>query len=172
MSTTLPDLGKYLDDLTKDASSRIKLEITGGTQTWRLLPSLRHQKVIDRIRASITPHPDTENGCGCYHVSDAYLRFPDGSLKRPDIAIFCTEPPDLDEAWEQVPEAVIEIVSPDYEEKDLSINPPWYLSQGVRDVVIFEPRLGTVVHHRHQYPTTQTTAPVVIDLQCGCHCTL
>jgi hypothetical protein len=35
-----------------------------------------------------------------------------------------------------VPEAVIEIVSPGYTEQDLSINPPWYLSQGVKDVLI------------------------------------
>lgn len=82
------------------------------------------------------------------------------------------EPPDLDEAWEQVPEAVIEIVSPDYAEKDLSINPPWYLAQGVKDVVVFEPREGVVVHYRHQHPAVRTTAPVVIDLQCGCQCTL
>lgn len=108
------------------------------------MPSLRHQKVIDRIRASITPQPPDKSGC--HHVSDAALRFPDDSLKRPDIAIFCTEPPDLDEAWEQVPEAVIEIVSPDYAEKDVRINPPWYLAQGVKAVVVFEPREGVVVH--------------------------
>jgi hypothetical protein len=34
----------------------------------------------------------------------------------------------IDEPWEQVPEMVIEIVSLGYEEKDLSINPPWNLS--------------------------------------------
>lgn len=42
MTTTHPDLATYLESLTQDAASQIKLEITGGIRTWRLLPSLRH----------------------------------------------------------------------------------------------------------------------------------
>lgn len=48
------DIGCFLEMLVRE--QRIKLEITGGVPTWRLLPSIRHQKVIDRIRASITPY--------------------------------------------------------------------------------------------------------------------
>ncbi len=50
---------------------------------------------------------------------------------------------------------MIEIVSLDYEEKDLSINPPWYLSQGVRDVLVVEPRERKVHHFRHGAPVIQ-----------------
>ena len=132
---------------------QIKLEITGGTHTWRLLPSPRQQKMIDRIRATIAPVAGSGAGCLCYHLSDVMLKFPDGSFKRPDIAIFCVEPPDIDEAWEQVPEAVIEIVSLDYEAKDLSINPPWYLAQGVKDVLVIDPRARRVTHC-HVEPAT------------------
>jgi Uma2 family endonuclease len=170
MTTTTHDIAVELERLTHQADMHIKLEITGGTRTWRLLPSLRHQKLIDRIRASIAPI--AEAGCGCYHLTDASLVFPDGSFKRPDIAIFCVEPPDIDESWEQVPEAVIEIVSLGYEEKDLSINPPWYLSMGVKDVLVVDPRSGEVRHHRHAAPLTVHHQPVTIQLRCGCRCTI
>ena len=69
--------------------------------------------------------------------------------ERPDLVIFCIEPPDIDESWEQVPEAVIEIVSLGYEEKDLSINPPWYLAMGVKDVLVAD-------HGRARCATTAT----------------
>lgn len=159
-----------LDRLLREG--RVKLEITGGTRTWRLLPSLRHQKAIDRIRASIEPIAEGTTGCTCHHLADVLLRFPDGSYKRPDIAIFCKEPPDLDEAWEQVPEAVLEIISPDYEEKDLSINPPWYLSQGVQDVLVVDPRSRRARHFRHGFAPRDLVLPAVVDLHCGCRVTL
>ena len=63
-------------------------------------------------------------------VSDVYVSFPDGSLKRPDIAIFCREPDEEDEAIKLVPEAVIEIVGKGYEAKDLELAPQFYLSPG------------------------------------------
>ena len=166
MSDSNRDLGSYLENLAREG--QIKLEITGGTHTWRLLPSPRHQKLIDRIRSTIGPIPGTNYGCGCHHLSDVQLRFPDGSYKRPDIAIFCVEPPDIDESWAQVPEAVIEVVSIDYEEKDLSINPPWYLAQGVKDVLVVDPRMGRAFHHQHSAAVRALSLPTMVDLRCGC----
>lgn len=130
------------------------------------------QKLIDRIRATITPTPGAPTGCECHHLSDVDLIFPDGSFKRPDIAIFCVEPPDIDKSWEQVPEAVIEIVSLDYEEKDLSTNPPWYLAQGVRDVLVVEPRTGRVTHFSHGRAAVESSIPMTVDLRCGCRVTI
>lgn len=164
------DIGAYLDRLLREG--RVKLEITGGTRTWRLLPSPRHQKLVDRIRATITPICGTSTGCGCYHLADVQLKFPDGSFKRPDIAVFCVEPPDIDESWEQVPEAVIEIVSLDYEEKDLSTNPPWYLAQGVKDVLVVEPRASRVTHFSHGRAAVEAAIPLTVDLRCGCRVTI
>src|SRR5215210_7434447 len=85
---------------------RVKLEITGGIPTWETFPGSRHQRVMDRIRATIRPLPQGERqtGCGCDHIADVDIRFPDGSIKRPDIAIFCEEPPDQDEALPLVPD--------------------------------------------------------------------
>lgn len=170
MATDRQDIAAYLSWLTEHAPTQLRLEITGGVPTWRLLPSVRHQIVIDRIRASIEPAQVSTSSCPCYHLSDVGLRFPDGSFKRPDIAIFCTEPPEIDESWAQVPEAVIEIVSPEYEEKDLSVNPPWYLSQGVKDVLVVEPRERKVFHFRNAAPPTEYMSPQKIDLLCGCRC--
>ncbi|MDW8212839.1 MAG: Uma2 family endonuclease [Roseiflexaceae bacterium] len=164
------DIGHLLEMLVRE--QRIKLEITGGVPTWRLLSSVRHQKVIDRIRASITPISGASGGCGCYHLSDASLVFPDGSYRRPDIAIFCVEPPDIDESWKCVPEAVIEIVSPGYTEKDMSINPTWYLSQGVKDVLIVEPRERWVQHFSHGRPPATHQWPYTAELHCGCRVTI
>ncbi len=164
------DTGCFLEMLVRE--QRIKLEITGGVTTWRLLPSIRHQKVIDRIRASITPVSGASDGCGCYHLSDVSLIFPDGSYRRPDIAIFCVEPPDIDESWECVPEAVIEIVSPDFSEKDLSINPPWHLAQGVRDVLIVEPCERWVQHFSHGHPPITHPWTYTAELHCGCRVTI
>jgi Uma2 family endonuclease len=99
------------------------------------------------------------------------VQFPDGSLKRPDISIFCREPDDIDDAITLVPEAVIEVVSKGYEAKDLEIGPPFYVSQGVKDVVVFDPATLLVLHLRRD-GAVRRTSPVQLDLECGCRCTV
>lgn len=81
--------------------------------------------------------------CGPVHVADVYVAFPDGSLKRPDISVFCREPDQLD------------------------IAPGFYLGQGVKDVVIFDPLTLLVLHARRD-GTRRLTSEVAIDLECGC----
>jgi Uma2 family endonuclease len=97
------------------------------------------------------------------------VSFPDGSLKRPDVALFCQEPSEEDEAITLVPEAVIEIVSKGYEAKDLEIGPHFYLSQGVKDVIVFDPYTLLVLHVRRDEVTRQVS-PVEVTLECGCKC--
>ena len=104
----------------------IRLEIVAGLPIWEPHPLYRHQKAIDRIRATIQKGPSSDpqgRACACVHSADVYVSFPDGSLKRPDIALFGQEPSEEDEAIKLVPEAVIEIVSKGYEAKDLEIGP-------------------------------------------------
>ena len=95
--------------------------------------------------------------------------FPDSSFKRPDISIFCREPDEDDEAITLLPEAVIEIISKGYEAKDLEIGPRFYLSQGVKDVIVFDPHTLVVLHLT---PTSaeRLISPVNITLACGCTC--
>ena len=150
----------------------IRLEIVAGLPIWEPHPLYRHQKAIDRIRATIQKTSDPQaqqESCSCIHISDVYVNFPDGSLKRPDIAIFCQEPTEEDEAIKAVPEAVIEIVSKGYEAKDLEIGPHFYLSQGVKDVVVFDPYTLLVLHVRKDGVSRQVS-PVEIVLECSCQC--
>ncbi len=149
----------------------IRLEIVAGLPIWEPHPLYRHQKAIDRIRSTIQRNGSDPHHIQCdwVHFSNVYVSFPDGSLKRPDIAIFCQEPPEDDEAIKLIPEAVIEIVSKGYEAKDLEIGPHFYLSQGVKDVIVFDPYTLLVLHVRRDY-TTRQVSPVDIALECGCKC--
>lgn len=152
----------------------IRLEIVGGLPIWEPHPVWKHQKAIDRIRGTIEKLPqlfDPGKECVCIHASDVYISFPDGSLKRPDIAIFCREPEEEDEAITLIPEAVIEVISKGYEAKDLEIAPHFYLSQGVKDVVVFDPYTLLVLHVRRDQVVRQVS-PVTLDLECGCRCTV
>lgn len=98
-----------------------------------------------------------------------YIVFPDGTLKRPDISVFCREPDEDDEAITLLPEAVIEVISRGYEAKDLEIGPRFYLSQGVKDVVVFDPHTLVFLHLT---PTSAARhiSPVDITFACGCAC--
>lgn len=147
----------------------LRLEWVGGLPLWEAQPTYRHQKAVDRIRQSIRPKEGSP--CPCIHVADVYIRFPDGSYKRPDIALFCREPEELDEAITLLPEAVVEVVSRGYEAKDLEIAPRFYLSQGVKDVVIFDPHTLLVLHLR-QNGAWRHVSPVELELLCGCTLTV
>jgi hypothetical protein len=150
----------------------IRLEMVRGLPLWEAQPVVRHQRAIDRIRHTIRPTPPVssqDGGCGCVHLADVYVHFPDGSLKRPDISIFCREPDEEDDAVQLLPEAVIEVVSRGFEAKDLEIGPPFYLSQGVKDVVVFDPHTLLVLHVQHR-GAWRYTSPVDLTLRCGCTC--
>jgi Uma2 family endonuclease len=151
----------------------IRLEIVGGLPIWEPYPVYKHQKAVDRIRATIervaASSESGEGACDCVHISDVYVSFPDGSLKRPDISIFFREPAEEEEAIKLVPEAVIEVVSKGYEAKDLEIGPHFYLSQGVKDVVVFDPYTLVVLHIRRD-DVARHISPVEINLSCGCRC--
>jgi Uma2 family endonuclease len=146
----------------------IRLEIVNGLPIWEAQPVYRHQKHVERIVRSITRSDHTRADCACVHAVDVYVQFPNG-LKRPDISIFCREPneEEQDSALTMIPEGVIEVVSPGSEAKDLEIGPPFYLSQGVKDVIVFDP-LTLMVLHVRKHRTTRQVSPVVIELECGC----
>src|SRR5206468_11551981 len=108
--------------LQTDASGApVRLEYVRGRLKVEASPASRHQKTAKAIEASLRLIPGQGDGCACLSLQDVLIRFsdPDHSLKRPDIAIFCNEPPDSDAALDILPAAVIEILSLGYEEKDL-----------------------------------------------------
>jgi Uma2 family endonuclease len=147
----------------------IRLEIVRGLPIWEAQPVWKHQKAIDRIRATIARGEGTS--CTCVHASDIYIQFPDGSLKRPDVSIFCREPAEEEDAVTLVPEAVVEVLSKGGEAKDLEIGPPFYLSQGVKDVVVFDPATLLVLHARRD-GTQRLVSPQELRLECGCELTV
>jgi Uma2 family endonuclease len=158
--------------LQTDASGApVRLEYVRGRLKVETSPASRHQMAVDRIRASLVSTASSSAGCGCFSLADTLIRFPDpdSSLKRPDIAIFCERPPEVDEALDMLPAAVIEILSLGYEEKDLGDDgAPFYLACGVADVVVVDPRSGGLLHYRQGQPTVELMAPVTVDLTCGC----
>jgi hypothetical protein len=123
------------------------------------------------LRALMSIERSAGNDCGCFQLPDVYIKFPDGSLRRPDIAVFGQEPPDTDEVLERIPEAIVEVLGKEYEKKDTEIGAPFYLEQGVKDVVLFDPRTLEVTHRRRDR-TTIHQSPIQIELQCGCHITI
>lgn len=147
---------------TDAAKAPVRLEFVRGRMKWEASPASRHQKAVRRIERSIAPTKDAPEGCGCYTLADTLIRFPDpdGSLKRPDIAIFCVEPPDSDEALDLLPAAVIEILSLRYEEKDLGEDgAPFYLACGIPDVLVVDPRTGLIRRYQEGQPMAELQAP-------------
>jgi Uma2 family endonuclease len=170
MNPSPADLAAGLEQLIQNGL--LRLERTAGVPTWEPMPGARHQKTIDRIRATIKPLTDmplNDSACACVHLSDVLVRFTEGSFRRPDIAIFCEDPPEVDEALNIVPAAIIEIVSVGYEYKDLALGAPFYLGQGIADVIVHDPRSGMVTHFRPS-GTNVYQSPVTLELRCGCSC--
>ncbi len=71
-----------------------------------------------------------------------------------------------------LPEAIIEIISKHYEDKDLKVGVPFYLSQGIADVVTLDMATSTVTHFRHGQPEQVHTSPVTLAFACGCEATV
>lgn len=156
---------------TDASGAPVRLEYVHGRLKVEASPTSRHQITIDRIRAGLRPRAEATANCGCYSLADTLIRFPDQSLKRPDIAIFCTQPPETDAALETLPAAVIEILSLGYEEKDLGEDGvPFYLAHGIGDVLVVDPRARRVLHFRPDLPVASHSMPATIDLRCGCRC--
>ena len=146
----------------------VRLEIVDGLGVWEAYPTLRHITATARIEQSIRPNPLVNGSdCGCKTYADLAVQFPDGSLKRPDIAIFCRQPDELDEAVTLLPEAVIEVVSQGSELTDLELNPVFYRKHRIPDIIVFNPYNNEVRHYRHENLTIHQS-PVEIRLQCGC----
>jgi Uma2 family endonuclease len=173
MSTTI-DIAEIIAQ-TDAAKAPVRLEYVRGRTKWEASPASRHQKALQRIERSLRPIPGHDGGCGCFALPDTLIRFndPDRSIKRPDLAIFCEEPPDTDEALEMTPAAVVEVLSLGYEEKDLGPDgAPFYLAYGVQDVLIVDPRSDVVYHDTPDQERRTLTTPATIDLACGCRVTV
>ncbi len=163
-----------IDYLIREAESvNVKLEVIKGMTVWEASPVYKHQLEVKRIANSLRLLPNSS--CACIETQDTLFKFPDGSQKRPDIAILCAEPdPDMqDSALEVVPAAVVEIISKNYEYKDLVLAPPFYLEVGVLDILIFDPKDSSVLHYRRDLEQPRRyLSPITLNLECGCQITV
>lgn len=148
----------------------IRLEVLDGQPFWQFHPSMQHQWTLRQIQMSLQRSRESQRDCACVDVSDVYIRFPDGSLLRPDISIFCELPPIQQEASRVIPKAVVEILSPGSAVKDLKAGPPFYLANGVLDVIVVDPVSKQVVHFDAE-GRREHTQPVTLRLKCGCELT-
>jgi len=167
MRIELPE-EEVLAAMTAAEEAGIRLEVVQGLPVWEFMPSPIHTIDAKRIDQSVRRGPRaSETGCGCFSFQDMAIRFPDGSIRRPDIAVFCQMPERTRTSTTLVPEAVIEIVSPGSEVKDLQLSPSFYLAQGVKDVIVYIPETGVIDHFRHDGRQGYRSL-VDIDLECGC----
>ena len=164
----IPQISMDLEHLADQAG--IKIEFVNGLSIWEASPVYRHQRKSLEIQVSLLTNAKA-SGCGCISVNDLTILFADGSIKRPDISIFCREPEEQDTACTLIPEAVIEILSKGYEKKDTEVSLPFYLSQGIADIVIFNP-VTNMVSHYHGGRMDEFTSPVELTFECGCRATV
>ena len=145
----------------------VKLEMHEGIGLWEPLPfpaeTLARTKIIHSVSS---PNPAK---CVPLCLFDMAIQFDERSVRRPDISIYLSHRPPKPtyEATRKLPEAVIEVVSSGSEVKDMELSPPFYLLHGVKDVVVFDPRTGSVAHFRRD-GRKHLTSPVEIALECGC----
>ena len=149
-----------------------RLEYVRGLATVEASPVFHHQAIVKRIDASIRPTVLGDAACQCVSMPDVSIRFPDGSRKRPDIAVWCRVPDDTKNETTLIPEAVVEIISRDYAEKDLVIGVPFYLRVGIPDVLVFDPETNIVRHWTNGGNEKSYPSPVTLTLQCGCTITV
>lgn len=166
MRIVLPE-AEVMKAMTDADAAGVRLEVHQGLPIWEFSPSPIHVSEVRRIERTVRKSTKRDTGCACEAYQDVSIRFPDGSVRRPDLSIFCQVLPLTQEATTLIPGAVIEVVSPGSEVKDLELSPSYYLAQGVLDVVVFDPRTGNVLHFRKDSRTIQQT-PVEIELECGC----
>ncbi|AIE84884.1 Uma2 family endonuclease [Fimbriimonas ginsengisoli] len=125
MTLSQSELAQY-EEADEDG---VRLEMVSGQPFWEFQPNYDHQRRLLNIAKSVRPDPKAETGGGCFEAIDVGIRFPDDSLRRPDLSIFGREP-ERRELITLVPEAVVEIVSQRSRQKDLVISPPFYLEMG------------------------------------------
>lgn len=125
------------------------------------MPGFAHQECVGRVCESVRLVGE------CVRVPGVAIQFEGGAMKGPDVSIFGGRPEHDEGFVRMVPEAVVEITRPGYEEKDLVSGPPLHLANGVRDVMVFERATG-MVHHWTAAGSRVAMSPVTIELLCGC----
>ncbi|MBC7528354.1 MAG: Uma2 family endonuclease [Chthonomonadaceae bacterium] len=114
----------------------------------------------------------TQEGAVAFTTPTSRCAFPTAPTNGPDIAIFCERPEQNDEAVTALPDAVIEVISKGYRARDYVIGLPFYLTQGIKDIVVFNPYTNEVLHCRPSGYRKTHESPVELTLIRGCTVTV
>jgi len=148
------DVGRRmtLDDFLQAEGEGGRLyELSRGIVTMVDVPSPRHFKIIDRIRAQFSRYRELRPGFIYGVAGGGECRMLIKSLesdRHPDLAVYKTPPPDAeraDEIWSRwVPELVVEVVSPNSRHRDFHQKPEEYFEFGVQEYWIIDPDAKTM----------------------------
>jgi Uma2 family endonuclease len=160
------------DFIDENKEYGLRVEYVDGVGIWEHAPSWSHQRAISRIRASFRVREG--EACECIHESDVSVKFGDRVHKRPDIAVWCRVPETNQRSVVTLPDAVVEVISPGFETKDLELLPKLYLAAGVRDVLVYNEQRGAVYRFTHEGVAVVVVhaSPCVFHLACGCDVTI
>ena len=115
-------LVKLIESVNGDG---VRLEYVAGTPYWEMMPGARHHDALMSIWSRLTNERKGSSDCGYFPYVELTLGFPDGSVKTPDLSIFCKRPTEREGLVHLIPEAVVEIVSPGYEDCRSAAAPSW-----------------------------------------------
>jgi Uma2 family endonuclease len=136
---------------------------------WEPTPDLHHQTAIHRIIQSI--RPTSAHGAEVECCVDRLILTKDGSILRPDIALFTTQQCHHPDPLRTLPFAVIEILSPETERNILEIAAPAYQKLGITETLAVSLRTDTL--HLWTPGTTGTfQTPITIQLSNGIQITI
>ena len=164
-----PLLENEMERLADD--SGIKLGLVSGIPIWEAFPFFQHQEKTLDIQISLRDQARRSDASACISVADPTIRFPDGSIKRPDISVFCSRPVERKTVCTQIPEAVIEILNKGYEKKDNEVSLPFYLSWHIPYIALFNPESNRVSHY-HDGQVDEYDSQVELTFACGCPATI
>jgi Uma2 family endonuclease len=149
---TQADNGRQLsleEFLTADYQEGHRYELIGGRLEVSPIPNLPHELLLDRLRDALKgytqQHPEVINKA----LGPVRVFVPESeegvTAPEPDIAGYQSFPNDIPEDevnWDDVsPLVVVEVISPDNADKDLTRNVPLYLQvPTIREYWIVDPR--------------------------------
>ncbi len=106
------------------------------------VPNFRHLAQVQAIRNQLVVYQESHKGI-IHTISSSLeskiLIASVQSERHPDLSVYCTPPPDLDDVWSLwVPQIVIEVVSPSSAKRDYHEKPDEYLEFGIDEYWIVD----------------------------------
>lgn len=122
------------DDLLELPDDGTRYEIIDGELIELPSPSFEHQTVVDELTSVLRAHVRI-NRLGVALSAPYDVVLPSGDTLQPDVMVFLRPPGRLHEARRrgEVPDLVIEVLSPSTQERDLGRKLELYAGFGVRD---------------------------------------